>query len=56
MIEIASEVLGDPETALCWMGTPVRALEYATPVSLLSSRDGCDRVVAVLEQLQHGVL
>jgi putative toxin-antitoxin system antitoxin component (TIGR02293 family) len=56
LIDVATEVLGDRETALRWMGTPVQALDYATPVSLLSSEDGFNRVVAVLDQLQHGVL
>src|ERR1700726_4258998 len=56
LIDLAADVIGDRETALGWMGTPVQALDYATPVSLLNSKDGFDRVAAVLEQIQNGVL
>jgi uncharacterized protein (DUF2384 family) len=38
------------------MGTPIRVLGYSTPVSLLSTAEGEARVLAVLDQLQHGVL
>jgi uncharacterized protein (DUF2384 family) len=55
LIDLVTEVLGDRETALRWMGAPVQALNYATPVSLLRSDDGFTRVTNVLEQLQHGV-
>jgi|HubBroStandDraft_5_1064220.scaffolds.fasta_scaffold337876_2 putative toxin-antitoxin system antitoxin component (TIGR02293 family) len=56
LIDVATEVIGDREAALRWMGTPVQALDFATPVSLLNSEHGFERVAAVLEQLQHGVL
>lgn len=39
-IDRATEVLGDRETALRWMGTPVQALDYSTPVSLLTTDAG----------------
>jgi Antitoxin Xre/MbcA/ParS C-terminal toxin-binding domain len=51
----AIDVIGDREEALRWMGTPVRALGYSTPVSLLGKPDGQARVMAVLTQLEHGV-
>jgi uncharacterized protein (DUF2384 family) len=54
LIDRVTEVVGDRETALRWMGTPVQALNYATPVSLLND-DGFARVTNALEQLQHGV-
>ena len=56
LIEIATQVIGERETALRWMGTPVQALDYATLVSLLNSAAGFERVATVLEQLEHGVL
>ncbi len=51
----AKEVIGDEQEALRWLGTPVRALNYATPISLLSSREGQQAVLQVLDKLEHGV-
>ncbi len=56
LIDFATDVIGERETALRWMGTPIHARDYATPISLLNSADGFKRITAVLEQLQHGVL
>jgi putative toxin-antitoxin system antitoxin component (TIGR02293 family) len=50
------EVLGDRSDAMRWLGTPVRALNYATPVSLLHDPKGREDVLAVLGRLEHGVL
>jgi uncharacterized protein (DUF2384 family) len=55
LIDCVTQVVGDRETALRWMGTPVQSLDYATPISLLHTDDGFVRVTHVLEQLQHGV-
>jgi putative toxin-antitoxin system antitoxin component (TIGR02293 family) len=52
----AVKVIGDKTEAMRWMGTPVRALDYATPVSLLSSPKGRESVMTVLGRLEHGVL
>jgi putative toxin-antitoxin system antitoxin component (TIGR02293 family) len=52
----AVEVIGNKNEAMRWMGTPVRALNYDTPVSLLGSRKGRESVLTVLERLEHGVL
>ena len=52
----AFEVIGDKNDALRWMGTPVRALEYATPVSLIGTRKGRQAVITLLGRLEHGVL
>jgi len=51
----ATEVLGDRDAALRWLGTPVAALDYATPVSLLGTPQGVTRVNDVLTQMEHGV-
>ena len=51
----ANEVIGDREEAMRWMRTPVRALEYATPVSLVTRDDGGKAVLALLEGLEHGI-
>jgi putative toxin-antitoxin system antitoxin component (TIGR02293 family) len=56
VINRAVEVIGDKRDAMRWMGTPIRALDYATPVSLLSTRKGRQTVTEVLGRLEHGVL
>jgi uncharacterized protein (DUF2384 family) len=56
IINRAVDVIGDRETALRWLGTPVRALNYATPISRLHDSDGQSAVLKVLTQLEHGVL
>jgi putative toxin-antitoxin system antitoxin component (TIGR02293 family) len=50
------EVIGDRSDAMRWLGTPVRALNYATPISLLHDAQGRDAVLSVLGRLEHGVL
>ena len=52
----AVEVIGDKNDAFRWMGTPVRALDFATPVSLLGTLRGRQAVVRVLGRLEHGVV
>ncbi len=52
----AVEVIGSEADAMRWMGTPVRALGYATPISLLHDASGYEAVRVVLGRLEHGVL
>jgi hypothetical protein len=56
VITRATEVIGDEQAALRWLGTPVRALDYATPISRLNDAEGQAAVLNVLTQLEHGVL
>jgi putative toxin-antitoxin system antitoxin component (TIGR02293 family) len=56
IVAAAIKVIGNREEALRWMGTPVRALGFSTPVSLLATPEGEARVLAVLSQLEHGVM
>ena len=51
----ANDVLGSSDAAMRWLGTPVRALDFATPISLLASEEGAQRVNDVLGQMEHGV-
>jgi DNA-binding CsgD family transcriptional regulator len=51
----AIEVIGDRDKAMRWLGTPVPALDYATPISLLGTIEGAARVEDVLGQVEHGV-
>jgi hypothetical protein len=52
----AAEVLGEKSAAMRWLGTPVRALGFATPISLLHDHKGREEVLTVLGRLEHGVL
>jgi hypothetical protein len=56
VIERAVEVIGDRPQAMRWLGTPVRALNYATPISRLHGPQGHADVLRILMQLEHGVL
>jgi hypothetical protein len=56
VMDRAVQVIGDANEAMRWMGTPVRALDYSTPVSLLGIRKGRRAVIDVLGRLEHGVL
>ena len=52
----AIEVIGNKDEALRWLNSPVRALNYATPLSLLDTPQGTKDVLTVLGRLEHGVL
>jgi DNA-binding CsgD family transcriptional regulator len=55
LVDRAIEVIGDRDEAMRWLGTPIRALDYATPISLLGTNEGASRVEDVLGQMEHGV-
>jgi putative toxin-antitoxin system antitoxin component (TIGR02293 family) len=55
MVEVAAEVLGSRDEAMRWLGTPIRGLSFATPISLLSTEEGIERVTVILGQMEHGV-
>jgi len=55
IIERATEVLGTRQDAMRWLGTPVRGLAFATPISLLGTEEGARRVNDVLGQMEHGI-
>ena len=55
ILDRAAEVIGDREQALRWFGTPVPALNFATPVSQLGTPQGKEAVETVLTRLEHGV-
>jgi len=56
LLRQATETIGSEEAAMRWMGTPVRALNYATPISMLHDASGFEAVRVVLGRLEHGVL
>jgi|SRR5580704_19562267 len=51
----AVEVLGDRCEAMRWLGNPVRALNFATPISVLGTKQGTKRVEDILGQMENGV-
>ena len=51
----ATEVFGSRQNAMRWLGTPIPALEYETPVSMLDRTEGVNAVLAVLGRIEHGV-
>lgn len=55
MIARASEVLGSRDEAMRWLGTPIPALGLATPISILGTKEGVQRINDVLTQMEHGV-
>jgi len=55
VLECALKLLGNKEAAMRWLGTPVRALNYATPISLLGTPEGKDAVLGVLDRAEYGV-
>jgi hypothetical protein len=50
----ATEAIGDRDEALRWLGTPVRGLGYATPISLLGTKAGAQSVEDILVRIEHG--
>ena len=56
IVQRAIEVIGGREEAMRWLGTPVRALNCATPISRLHDSESREQVLSVLTQLEHGVL
>lgn len=55
VIDRATEVIGNREDAMRWLGTPVRGLDFATPISLLTTEEGAERVNDILGQMEHGI-
>ena len=51
----ATEVLGTRDKALRWLETPNRALEGATPISLLDTDLGTQAAEAVLGRIEYGL-
>lgn len=55
VIGYATEVIGSREKAMLWLGAPVRGLNFATPISLLATQEGVERVNEILGQMEHGI-
>jgi putative toxin-antitoxin system antitoxin component (TIGR02293 family) len=55
IITKATEIIGTQEEALCWLQSPVRALNYSTPLSIAGTQEGLNRIDDVLGQMEHGI-
>ena len=55
IIDRATEVIGDRQEAMRWLGAPIRGLDFATPISLLGTEEGQMRVNDILGQMEHGI-
>jgi putative toxin-antitoxin system antitoxin component (TIGR02293 family) len=51
----AEEVLGNRDKAIAWLHTPNRALGGETPLSMLDTEVGYQRVRDILGRIEHGV-
>lgn len=54
IIRLATEVFGTREQAVEWLKRPSRALGAETPLQLLDTDTGTQRVERELRQIQHG--
>jgi hypothetical protein len=55
IINRVTDIIGDRQEAMRWLGTPVRGLDFATPISLLGTEEGEMRVNDILGQMEHGI-
>ena len=55
LVAQATDVLGDQQKAVHWLGATNRALEGATPLSLLDTDIGTQAAEAVLTRIDYGV-
>lgn len=55
VFEKAFEVLGDNDSVEKWLTSPVPALNYAIPITLIDTDDGFKQVMNTLLSIEHGV-
>ncbi len=55
IIAHTEEVFGSQEKAQLWLNEQNRALQMATPLSLLDTDEGVHRVEDLLIRIEHGV-
>jgi putative toxin-antitoxin system antitoxin component (TIGR02293 family) len=55
ILGLATEVIGNRQRAMTWLGTPLRGLGFATPISLLGTKMGKEEVTDILGQMEHGI-
>ncbi|MEO5924238.1 MAG: MbcA/ParS/Xre antitoxin family protein [Bryobacteraceae bacterium] len=55
LIARTTEVLGSRDEAMRWLGTPVRALDFARPIYILRTPGGAEQINQVLGQMEHGI-
>jgi hypothetical protein len=53
-IKLAARVLGSRDEAYRWLGTPIRGLDFATPIYVLKTKGGVNIIKDILGQMEHG--
>lgn len=51
----AQRYFGNKESALYWINTPARALQYRKPIDMINSEKDTQKVLNLLGRLSHGV-
>lgn len=51
----ATETFGNPVKASRWLHRPTRPLGMASPLEMLATREGANKVEALLARIEHGV-
>lgn len=54
VMDLATEVFGDGQAAMAWLGSPKRRLDGARPIDLLKSDAGTRLVEEILDRARHG--
>lgn len=55
ILDLAVEVFGDLEVARTWLERPNRVLQGSTPLELLDTDAGVERVTQMLNRIEYGV-
>ena len=55
LMTLATQVLGDQETARTWFHAPAIGLSGAKPVDVIKNEQGNARVLELLQRMQYGV-
>jgi putative toxin-antitoxin system antitoxin component (TIGR02293 family) len=52
---MAEETFGSPHKAMVWLSRPTRALDGKTPMELMNTESGLQRVEDLLTRIDHGL-
>ena len=50
----AEQIFGDRAKAAAWLSTPSQLLDGKAPIDFVKDQDGLERVIGVLNQIEHG--
>ena len=55
VVAFAERVFGDARAANLWLTRPKHRLDELSPFEMLSREGGCERVIEMLGQIEHGI-